>query len=184
MSTGVFVSLIGSLEDVSFPDILQVIHLSRQTGSLVLKDARGERRVRFKNGLVCGATLGEGGPELEDLLVRKGLVAPAALDPARAHMAQSGETLAGALIALGAVSQETVERVVRDEICSTICRKGNFVSISIPVHSSNRPGSACTMAWRPTPSSRGSPVHSRSRRSTDGTRRPHRRPTRHPAFCW
>lgn len=120
MSTGVFVSLIGSLEDVSFPDILQVIHLSRQTGSLVLKDARGERRVRFRNGLVCGATLGEEGPELEDLLVRKGLVAPAALDPARAHMTQSGETLAGALIALGAVSQETVERVVRDEICSTI----------------------------------------------------------------
>lgn len=120
MPAGDFVSLIGSLEDVSFPDILQVIHLSRQTGTLVLRDARGERRVRFRSGLVCGATLGEGGPELEDLLVRRGLVSPAALEPARARMEQSGEPLAGALIALGAVSQQTVERVVRDEICSTI----------------------------------------------------------------
>ena len=120
MPTGVFVSLIGSLEDVSFPDILQVIHLSRQTGTLVLKNARGERRVRFKSGLVCGATLGDAGPELEDLLVRKGLVAPAALEPARARRTETGEPLAGALIALGAVSQETVERVVRDEICSTV----------------------------------------------------------------
>ena len=120
MPAGVIVSLIGSLEDVSFPDILQVIHLSRQTGTLVLIDAQGERRVRFRNGLVCGATLGEGGPELEDLLVSRGLVSPAALPPARARMAQSGEPLAGALIALGAVSQATVERVVGDEIRSTI----------------------------------------------------------------
>lgn len=120
MSAGVIVSLIGSLEDVSFPDILQVIHLSRQTGTLVLRDAQGERRVRFRNGLVCGATLGEGGPELEDLLVSKGLVSPAALRPARDRMARSGEPLAGALIALGAVSQETVERVVGDEIRSTV----------------------------------------------------------------
>jgi ActR/RegA family two-component response regulator len=114
------VSLIGSLEDVSFPDILQVIHLSRQTGTLVLKDGMEERRVRFRGGLVCGATLGEGGPELEDLLVRKGLIGPAALESARARAAQRGEPLATALIALGGVSRETVERVVRDEIRSTL----------------------------------------------------------------
>ncbi len=120
MSTGVYVSLIGSLEDLSFPDILQVIHLSRQTGTLVLRDAQGESRVRFNSGLVCGATLGQGGLELEDLLVRKGLVARAAFEPARARTARTGESLASVLIALGAVSQETVERVVRDEICSAV----------------------------------------------------------------
>ena len=78
-------SVIGSLEDLSFPDILQIIHLSRQTGTLVLSSPEGERRVQFQNGLVRGATLGQGGIELEDLLVQKGLVAPACLEPARAR---------------------------------------------------------------------------------------------------
>ena len=62
-------TVVGSLEDLSFPDILQVVHVSRQSGTLVLTGPQGERRVRFHNGLVCGATLGDRGPELEDLLV-------------------------------------------------------------------------------------------------------------------
>jgi CheY-like chemotaxis protein len=113
-------TVIGSLEDLSFPDILQVIHVSRQSGTLVLKGRDGERRVRFHEGLVCGATLGRGGPELEDLLVQKGHVDREALAAARERGARTGEPLSSALVALGAVSQETVERVVREELRSML----------------------------------------------------------------
>ncbi len=124
-------SVVGSLEDLSFPDILQMIHLSRQTGTLVLTGPTGERRVRFRNGLVCGATLGEGGLELEDLLLQKGLVSPSAMVPAHSRLADTGESLASALVAVGAVSQETVERIVREEIRSVlndlvVLQKGDF----------------------------------------------------------
>jgi CheY-like chemotaxis protein len=110
------VSVVGSLEDLSFPDILQVVHLSRQSGTLILCDASGEKRVRFRNGRVCDATLGAGRPALDELLIERGLVSPAALEPARARSAESGETLAASLVALGALSQDTLDRLVRDEL--------------------------------------------------------------------
>lgn len=113
-------SVVGSLEDLSFPDILQVVHLSRQSGTLILSGEGGERRVRFRNGLICDATLGETGPRLDEILVRRGLVAPAALDPARRRRNETGETLASALIALGALSQETLDGVVREELRSIV----------------------------------------------------------------
>lgn len=109
-------SVVGNLEDLSFPDILQVVHLSRQSGTLVLSGKDGERRVRFRNGLVCDASLGEGKPRLDELLIARGLVAPAAIDPARARAGSSGESLAACLVALGALSQETLDRVVREEL--------------------------------------------------------------------
>src|SRR5262245_29007581 len=113
---GRLVSVVGNLEDLSFPDILQVVHLSRQSGTLILSAPDGERRVRFRQGLVCDASLGPEHPSLGDLLVERGLVSPAALGPARARQEESGESLAGALVALGALSQESLEKVVREEL--------------------------------------------------------------------
>lgn len=109
-------SVVGNLEDLSFPDILQVVHLSRQSGTLVLSGKDGERRVRFRNGLVSDASLGEGKPRLDELLIARGLVAPAAIEPARARAESTGESLAASLVALGALSQETLDRVVREEL--------------------------------------------------------------------
>jgi len=76
--------VVGSLEDLSFPDVLQIIHASRRSGTLILTMRDGERRVRFVNGLVRGATLGPRGPELEDLLLERGLIEAAAMDLAYA----------------------------------------------------------------------------------------------------
>ncbi|MFQ5878094.1 MAG: DUF4388 domain-containing protein [Acidobacteriota bacterium] len=113
-------SVTGSLEDLSFPDLLQVIHVSRQSGTLILTGGQGERRVRFRDGLVCGATLGDGGRELEEILAARGLVDAASLRAARAHQARSGQTLSGALVALGAITQEALEGVVREELRSIL----------------------------------------------------------------
>ena len=109
-------SVVGSLEDLSFPDILQVVHLSRQSGTLILSGPGGERRVRFRNGLICDASLGSAGPRLDQVLVQRGLVAPAALEPARQRQKETGESLASALVALGALSQTTLDRLVREEL--------------------------------------------------------------------
>ena len=113
-------SVVGNLEDLSFPDILQVVHLSRQSGTLILSGEGVEKRVRFRNGLIRDATLGEAGPHLDEILVTRGVVAPAALEPARERQKETGESLAGALIARGALSQETLDRIVRDELRSVV----------------------------------------------------------------
>lgn len=113
-------SVVGSLEDLSFPDILQMIHASRQSGVLVLTSPDAERRVRFRDGLVCGATLGSGGTELEDMLIERGHLDRAALPAARQRREATGETLAAALVAIGAVPQALLEQVVRDELRSIL----------------------------------------------------------------
>jgi CheY-like chemotaxis protein len=141
-------SVVGSLEDLSFPDILQVIHVSRQSGTLILKARDGVRRVRFRDGLVCGATLGERGPELEDLLVQRRLVDAASLRAARERRARTGEPLASNLVALGAITQERLERVVRDELRAilralVLLQEGEF---RFEIAAATRPESAAAEA--------------------------------------
>ncbi len=113
-------SVVGSLEDLSFPDVLQIIHASRRSGTLILTMRDGERRVRFENGLIRSATLGPGGPELQDLLLSRGLIASAALVEARGRAAREGTTVAGALVGIGAVSQGAIERLVREELKASL----------------------------------------------------------------
>ena len=113
-------SVIGSLEDLAFPDILQIIHASRRSGTLILSLRDGERRARFRDGLICGATLGPGGPEIEDLLRRRGRVDERALTEAASRAGRTGELVAEALVGMGAVSQETIDQVVREELKSSL----------------------------------------------------------------
>lgn len=113
-------SVIGNLEDLAFPDVLQIIHASRRSGTLILSLRDGERRVRFRDGLIRGATLGPGGPEIEDLLLRRGRVDERALMEAASRSGRTGELVAEALVGMGAVSQETIDQVVREELKSSL----------------------------------------------------------------
>jgi len=114
------VSVVGSLEELSFPDVLQISHASRRSGTLILTMRDGERRVLFENGVIRRARLGPGGPELEDLLLARALVTPDALERARARAAREGTTVPGALVRLGAVSQDAIEHLVREELRSSL----------------------------------------------------------------
>lgn len=113
-------SVVGSLEDLSFPDVLQIVRASRRSGTLILNMRDGERRVRFTNGLVRGGTLSSGGPELEDLLRARGLVDAETLHEARLRAARDGIAVTGALVECGGVSQDVIERLVRDELKSSL----------------------------------------------------------------
>ncbi len=139
-------SVVGCLEDLSFPDILQMIHLSRQSGTLIMTQGDEERCVRFRDGRVCGATLGRGDLELEDLLMQRGMLTRAALDRARERQEGTGEPISSALVALGSISQETIDRVVREELGAivrslVVLQEGEFrFEQSEPVSQSAGPG--------------------------------------------
>ena len=113
-------SVIGSLEDLAFPDVLQLIRASRRSGTLILSLRDGERRVYFKDGLIGDALLGPGGPELGDLLLRSGTIEARTLAEARERMRRTGERTAEALVAMGALARESVEQVVRDELRASL----------------------------------------------------------------
>ena len=49
-------SLVGRLDDLSIPDIIQIVHLSRRTGTLEIVDGAGTHTVVFSRGLVVSGT--------------------------------------------------------------------------------------------------------------------------------
>ncbi len=113
-------SLIGSLEDLSLGDILQIIYLSQKSGVLVIRSEDGEGRIVFRDGLVCGGHLSGGPIDLRGLLVGGGFVAEGAFDRTAEHCDSEGEDLEEALAkqdlitldAIGTLRREHVESVV------------------------------------------------------------------------
>jgi len=114
------VSVVGSLDDLSFPDVLQIVRASKRSGTLCLHMRDGERRVRFQDGVIRDARLGPGRPSLETLLERQARVGAQAIAEARARASRTGESVTCVLVESGLVSQETVDRLVGDELKASL----------------------------------------------------------------
>lgn len=84
-------SLLGRLEDLSLPDIVQIVHLSRRTGVLEIIDSGGRKTVYFNHGLVVNACSPEQ-PDLAAYLVASGRVREQELS---GHQGERDETLVG-----------------------------------------------------------------------------------------
>ncbi len=106
-------SLVGSLEDLGLGDILQIISLSRKSGLLLLRSARGEGRIVFLDGLVRGAFVKGGPSDLRGLVVGSGALEDAAFDALAAEARTRGVTLEAALAAAPAVGADRLEELRR-----------------------------------------------------------------------
>jgi len=73
-------SLVGSLEDLSLGDILQIINLSGKSGVLVIRTAWGDGRILFDRGLLRGASIHGGPSSLRELLASRDALPEAELD--------------------------------------------------------------------------------------------------------
>ena len=63
-------SLLGRLEDLSLPDIVQIVFLSRRTGILEIIDNNGRHTVLFRQGLIVNASSPASPDLLSDLITR------------------------------------------------------------------------------------------------------------------
>ena len=109
-------SLIGSLEDLSLGDILQIISLSGKSGILLLRSDRGEGRIIFRKGLIRGASR-EGGPtDLRELVAGLETVPQAELDAAWDQARAQGVSLATVLIDLSLMNAESLEKLRRENV--------------------------------------------------------------------
>src|SRR5215210_4319691 len=97
-------SLLGRLEDLSLPDIIQIVFLSRRTGILEIIDGRGRHTVLFHQGLIVNAS----SPEIPDLgtfLEQGGYVDAARLAPLR-KMEDVGIPIGTALLEMNVMDRE------------------------------------------------------------------------------
>jgi len=110
-------SLVGRLEDLALPDIFQIISLSKKTGTLVVRSRKGMGMVVFKDGQVIQAANDGIRDSLGNILVSQGMLAEPALAQALARQKKEAETPLGMiLVAMGLVTAETLQAVVRKQI--------------------------------------------------------------------
>ncbi|HEY0788728.1 MAG TPA: DUF4388 domain-containing protein, partial [Thermoanaerobaculia bacterium] len=122
-------SLLGRLEDLSLPDIIQIVFLSRRTGVLEIVDGDGRSTILFHNGLIIDASSPEE-PELGSLLRERANV------DRKSHaeverMIEEGAPLGTALLELGVIQQDELARLVRERITRIVTpllasREGEF----------------------------------------------------------
>jgi CheY-like chemotaxis protein len=111
-------SLVGNLEDLGLGEILQIVSLSRKSGSLSLHSRGREGKIVFRNGQVVSANSSVFQESLGELLVQKGVVDSHTLKKALAIQQQEErrERLGAILIQRFGVSEEQVEKLVGEQI--------------------------------------------------------------------
>jgi Domain of unknown function (DUF4388) len=113
-------SLVGSLEDLGLGDILQIIHLSRKSGTLWIRSDAGEGQVVFREGVICGAFTKDGPAELRDLLLAAGALPAADLEAAGEEARARGVPLGSILEERGALASEGLDEILRAHIESSV----------------------------------------------------------------
>lgn len=121
-------SLVGSLEDLGLGDILQIIHLSRKSGILVLRSDHGEGQIIFREGLIRGAFLKDGPTELRELLAARGALAQAELDSAWEDAHSRGVPVGQVLRDRGLLGAETLDALRRENVEGAVLRMFSWPS--------------------------------------------------------
>ena len=121
-------SLVGSLEDLGLGDILQIIHLSRKSGVLLLRSEQGEGQILFRDGLIRGAFLKGGPTELRELLAARRVLAPGELEAAWEDGHSRGVPLGRVLCDRGLIEADTLDGLRRENIEAAVIRMFSWPS--------------------------------------------------------
>lgn len=126
-------SLVGNLEDLSLPDILQIVSLSRKSGILTIEKKDQQGRIFIREGKVIQTVSPRSGRTLGEILSARGLIREEDLKKALATQAsgEKKELLGSILISMGLIRQEVLEKVVQEQIEESIVyflswREGTF----------------------------------------------------------
>jgi hypothetical protein len=117
-------SLQGRLEDLSLPDIMQVVQSMAKTGALILTRADGARAMCvFRSGRLVQAATDEGYETLGDRLIAKDVITRAQLDESLRHMAQfPGMRVGDALAEKGFATRQEIESECSAHLTATVGR--------------------------------------------------------------
>jgi hypothetical protein len=112
------VSLTGRLEEVSVPEVLHLLSWGEKTGKLTLNRAAAECVVVFRSGRIINAASNSPREVLGSILVCRKLVSEEALMTAleERHRSEVERSLGATLVAMGAITSQTLETTVRQRI--------------------------------------------------------------------
>lgn len=122
-------SLLGRLEDLSVPDIVQIVFLSRRTGILEIIDSRGRHTVIFNHGLIVNASSPDA-PDLGSYLLRAGRLTADTLEVLRqreeAGIPLGVAALEAKMLAAADLATVLTERITEVVVPLVTSRDGEF----------------------------------------------------------
>jgi CheY-like chemotaxis protein len=111
-------SLLGRLEDLSVPDIIQIVFLSRRTGMLEIVDHRGRHTVMFDHGLIVNASSPEA-PDLGTYLQQAGHLTGDQLATLR-RTEEAGVPIGVAALEMNIIDREVMSKTIIDRITRVV----------------------------------------------------------------
>ncbi|HEY5544554.1 MAG TPA: DUF4388 domain-containing protein [Gemmatimonadaceae bacterium] len=107
----------GSLREASLPDVLQLLAMGKKTGCLSVSHRQQFGTIHFERGRISHATIVNRRDRLGDILVKHGLISPAALDDAIAAQAVEPQRRIGdLLVAAGHIGREQLHEYLKHQI--------------------------------------------------------------------
>lgn len=113
-------ALKGNLHDFSITQLLNLIHLARKTGTLVVDSKTAATQVSFREGKLVYATTGATDSRLVGLLVRVGKITPD--QSKRIPQNKTDRELAAMLVQAGLLTKTELDQMVRNSIKDVVDR--------------------------------------------------------------
>jgi hypothetical protein len=115
--------MVGRLEDLALPDILQILGLSKRTGKLTLTRREGTGVILFREGAITYAASDSARETLGNILVCQRHITESTLLAALEiqHRSTDNPLLGQILVERGHLTQDVLERCVRQQIERVIC---------------------------------------------------------------
>lgn len=113
-------SIIGSLEDLSLADIIQVIAGSQKTGVLFVNSNEGRSSIVFKNGYVVSASKPDLAHRLGQLLLKTGEISEMALEMCLNEQSQTGLPLGEILLKHSMVTPDKLRSYMKQQVVETV----------------------------------------------------------------
>jgi len=107
----------GSLREASLPDVLQLLAMGKKTGCLSVSHRQQFGTIHFERGRISHAAIVNRRDRLGDLLVKHGLISPAALESAIAEQANQPQRRIGDLLVIaGYIKREQLHEYLKHQI--------------------------------------------------------------------
>jgi hypothetical protein len=115
-------SLVGRLEDIELPELIQFLANNRKTGRLTLSRRDGHGVVVMRAGRILYAASNSVRETLGNLLVCRGLISEATLMEAleHQHWGQEAKRLGEILLEMGKLDEDALEDVMKDQTRAVI----------------------------------------------------------------
>jgi hypothetical protein len=106
----------GPITGVAVPSLVQLVHLSRETGVLLLREGRREKAAYVREGEFVFARSNDPDDRLGELFLRRGLLTMRGLERVTEEVAHTGRRLGGLLVSAGLLTPQELIEGVKEQV--------------------------------------------------------------------